>query len=180
MSTIIVVKFGYILMLVFLIGFMGSGKSYTARQLQKLLDMPLKDMDDEIVSHQGISVKEIFEKHGEDYFRDLEHDYLQRLNPIESIIISAGGGTPCFYNNMEIMNAKGITIYLNRDKALNMQQLLKRKERRPLIAKMTDEEVNNFFDEMHIKRSPYYNEALLHAGNADSEIIAMMIRAFKL
>ncbi len=167
-------------MLIFLIGFMGCGKSYTAKHLQKLLHISAIDMDEEIVRQENRSIKEIFEDEGEAYFRKIEHKYIQALEPKMSYIISTGGGVPCFYNNMELMNDKGITLYLNRDKELNIQQLLKRKDRRPLIASLTDEELSTFYDNKLEERTPFYERALLHVGNADSASIAMMIKSLQL
>lgn len=137
-------------------------------------------MDDILVTQEKRSVKEIFEEKGEEYFRKMENDYLTKLVPSGSCIISTGGGVPCFFNNMDLMKEKGITVYLNRDKELNMRQLLKRKEKRPLIATLTDEEVSDYYDKKQEERSPYYCKALLHVGNADAETIAMMIKSLKL
>jgi shikimate kinase len=159
---------------------MGSGKSYTSHHLQKILQMPSIDMDEVLVAQENMSVKEIFETKGEPYFRKIENEYLKKINPSGSYIISTGGGVPCFFDNIELMNEKGITVYLNRDKELNMRQLYKRKERRPLIATLTDEELSDYYDIKLEERTPYYSKALLHVGNADTETIAMMIRSLKL
>ena len=96
-------------MIVFLIGFMGCGKSYIGRHVAELIGMDYLDMDLEIETRTGKSINQIFEDIGEEGFRTLETKFITSLQANQNIIISTGGGAPCFGNNMELINKKGIS-----------------------------------------------------------------------
>jgi shikimate kinase len=164
-------------MLYFLIGFMGSGKSYAGRKLAEVLEIPCIDMDKEIEANENSSIQEIFEQHGETYFRKLEKDFLEKLDPKEDLIISTGGGAPCFFDNMEVMNKKGITIYLNRSKEVVMKQLLKGIDKRPLLKGKSQEEIWEYYDHKLQERLPFYNQAQLHAKDLNYIEIGQMMKS---
>jgi shikimate kinase len=161
---------------IFLIGFMGSGKSYTARNLSSILNIPFIDMDKAIEEKEGKSISEIFAEKGEDYFRMLENDFLRNLPQEGNLIISTGGGTPCYFENMEIMNQKGLTIYLNRTKDKCLEQLLKGIDKRPLLKGKSPVEVSVFYDQKLAERKPWYEKARWMVGNAEAEEIAEWIK----
>lgn len=163
-------------MLIFLIGFMGSGKSYVARNLAPILDIDYVDLDKFIEENEQLTVKEIFEQKGEDYFREQEKEFIEQLDINDNLIVSTGGGAPCFFNNMQLMNEKGLTIYLNRNKEKTIWRLLKGQYKRPLIAQLNQEELEKFYDEKLATRKQFYEQAKLHVGDADVEEIAEMIR----
>lgn len=98
-------------MLLFLVGYMGCGKSSIGRPLAKRLGMQFVDMDTEIERRCGMSVRDFFAAHGEQEFRRYEHEMLQELTQAENTVVATGGGVPCFFDNMSLMNAAGITIY---------------------------------------------------------------------
>lgn len=162
-------------MLIFLIGFMGAGKSYIARNLSPILKYDFIDMDKHIEENEGMSISQIFELKGEHYFRQLEHNFLIQLNPNQNLIISTGGGVPCFYNNMDIMNEKGLTIYLNRSKKIVLERLLKGQQKRPLIQGMTLIELEKFYDERLALREIYYKQSKLEVDDKIPEEIAELI-----
>ncbi len=162
-------------MLIFLIGFMGSGKSYTARNLSERIGIPYLDMDKAIEQKEGRSIADIFSQSGEAYFRELEHQFLMDLQQHEDLIVATGGGTPCFHDNMAIMNGKGLTIYLNRSKDKCMSQLLKGVEKRPLLKGMTPDEVSAYYDLKLAERKPFYKQAHILAGDAEFDEIAEWI-----
>ena len=162
-------------MLIFLIGFMGSGKSYIGRHLAPLLGLEHLDIDRTIEENEGMSLKELFEKKGESYFRELEKKQLIDLHPEQNLLISTGGGAPCFFDNMDVMNAKGLTIYLNRSKDSIIQRLIKGKHRRPLLAGMNKEQMENFYDERIKSRNLFYEKSKLHVGDADVDEIFNII-----
>lgn len=166
-------------MLIFLIGFMGCGKSYIARNLAPILEMDYLDIDKHIEENEGISIKEIFERHGEDYFRLIEKKIIEQFDPTENLIVSTGGGAPCFFNNMQVMNEKGLTIYLNRNKEKTIERLLKGQSKRPLLANLNKEELEKFYDEKLAMRKLFYEQAKLHVGDAEVEKIAEMIKVYK-
>ncbi len=154
---------------------MGCGKSYTGRNIAPLLGFEYIDIDKYIEEKEGLTIKEIFEQKGEDYFRLQEKEFIQKVNNEENIVVSTGGGAPCFYDNMDVMNEKGLTIYLNRNKEKTIWRLLKGQYKRPLIANLSKEELEKFYDERLESRKPFYEKAKLHVGDADvNEILEML------
>jgi shikimate kinase len=162
-------------MLIFLVGFMGSGKSYVGRNLAPLLGYVHVDLDKWIEEKEATTIAALFEKKGEEYFRELESRYLHALDPDQSLVISTGGGAPCFFDNMKTMNEKGLTIYLNRSKEIVIPRLLKGLHKRPLIAGMSEQELEKFYDEKLQSRKRFYEQAKLHVDDADVEEIFRMI-----
>ena len=159
-------------MIVFLIGFMGSGKSFYAKGLSEYLDVPFVDLDQFIEEQQAISISEIFEKMGESAFRTLEslalqqvyEDLLSRTTEKQDKngilgIISCGGGTPCFNQNMEWMNKHGLTIWINPAEAIIWERLIKERQTRPLVANLTEDELRDFIHQKLMERKPYYEKA---------------------
>ena len=98
---------------------MGCGKSYVGRNLAPLLGFEYIDVDKYIEEKEGLTIKEIFEQKGEDYFRLQEKEFIAQVDSEENLVVSTGGGAPCFFDNMDVMNEKGLTIYLNRNKKIS-------------------------------------------------------------
>ena len=155
---------------------MGCGKSYVGRNLAPLLNFDYVDVDKYIEEKEGLTVKEIFEQKGEDYFRQQEKNFIQQLDSEENLVVSTGGGAPCFFDNMDVMNEKGLTIYLNRNKEKTIWRLLKGQYKRPLIANLSPKELEAFYDERLESRKPFYEKAKLHVGDADVEEILEMLK----
>ena len=155
---------------------MGCGKSFVGRNLAPLLGYEYVDADIFIEEKESLSIKEIFEQKGEDYFRNQEKLFLQELDTEQNLVVSTGGGMPCFFDNMDIMNEKGLTIYLNRNKEKTIWRLLKGQHKRPLIANLNQEELEKFYDERLALRKPFYEKAKLHAGDADVDEIFEMLK----
>jgi shikimate kinase len=165
-------------MIIFLVGFMGSGKSYVGRNLAPLLGYDYIDLDKYIEEKEGLTVKEIFEQKGEEYFRMLEREYIQHVEPDKNSVISTGGGTPCFFDNMDVMNNKGLTVYLNRSKDMVIHRLLRGQYKRPLLKGLSPEELEKFYDEKLESRRAFYEKATLHAADANVDEILKMIKPF--
>ncbi|MCB4809229.1 AAA family ATPase [Tamlana sp. 62-3] len=150
-------------MIIILIGYMASGKSTIGKKLAKKLNYDLIDLDDYIEEREQLTVTEIFKNKGEIYFRKQETHYLkQLLSANESFILSLGGGTPCFGNNMEvILNAEHAkSIYLRASLPTLVKKLIKKKAKRPLIAHLeTEEELTEFIGKHLFERSAFYNQA---------------------
>jgi shikimate kinase len=157
---------------IFLIGFMGSGKSHEGRLLSKQTGLPFIDLDEWIQQQEGRSITEIFNTDGEMYFRDCETAQLQLACASFSDdlaidiggkrlkgIVATGGGTPCFHGNMDWMNDHGITIWLNSSIAVLAERLKCEKAKRPLIAKINEEELKEFIEKKIEERKPYYSKA---------------------
>lgn len=147
-------------MRIYLIGFMGSGKSHWGTRLAERLGVPFFDLDDVIVKQEGKAITEIFAENGEEYFRLLEKNLLESLSEAyEEVIISCGGGTPCFYGNIDYMREKGKVVWLNTDCNTLVARLLKEKMKRPLLRQIPDEELKAFIVKKLHDRKLYYEQA---------------------
>jgi shikimate kinase len=146
-------------MKIFLIGYMGSGKSTVGKKLAKLLNYDFLDHDELIEKAVGKSVYEIFNEDGEDRFREMEHNMLISLMSKDNVVISTGGGTPCHYNNMELMNENGLTIYLKMSANTLVSRLRSAKTDRPLVSGKSAEELYGFIISHLENREPFYAEA---------------------
>lgn len=145
---------------IYLIGFMGCGKSYWGRQLSKGLKIPVCDMDAIIEAKEQAKIADLFRDKGEAYFRQQEHQVLQGLiRAGKRYIVSCGGGTPCFNNNMALMNAHGATFYLKAGKDYLFNNLKINRQTRPPIAKLNDAELLHFIDTKLDERKVYYEQA---------------------
>jgi shikimate kinase len=147
-------------MKLFLIGFMGSGKTHWGNFLASRLSLPFYDLDKVISDNERKSITEIFAENGEEYFRYREVEMLEKLvNENDKFIISCGGGTPCFFNNILFMKNKGKVIWLNTEVNVLVQRLLKEKQTRPLIKNIADEELKNYILIKILGRKQYYEQA---------------------
>lgn len=157
---------------IILLGYMGCGKSTIAQKLSGMITTPYVDLDEFIEKKEKMSIKEIFETHGEIHFRKLEHTYfLELLNSPDKIIIGLGGGTPCYANNHELLIGEGITsIYLKASIDTLYNRLAPNKSKRPLIADKGDEEMKEFIAKHLFDRSFYYNHAQ-HKVTVDNKSI---------
>ena len=150
---------------VFLIGLMGSGKSFWAYKLSKKLNVPAFDLDKEIEKAEGKTIAQIFAEKGEAYFRQKENEVLKTFAFKNNFILATGGGAPCFHDNIEWMNNHGITIWIDEPLLTIASRLLKEKSHRPLIANIADEDLENFFYAMREKRKPFYTKAKYHLSS---------------
>lgn len=146
---------------IYLIGFMGSGKSTLGAGLAKRLQYPFVDMDTMIERMAGKSIPEIFESKGEGYFRKLEQEVLFQTILMQDAVIACGGGTPCFYENMEWMKANGLTVFLD----IAEEKLIERsgieKHNRPLLKNKTDEELTAWISITLKNRRPFYEQSAI-------------------
>ena len=144
---------------IFLIGYMGCGKSTMGRAVSQLTGVSFIDLDNYIEGRYHMSVKEIFAKHGEEGFRDIERRMLQEVADFEDVIVACGGGTPCFFDNMEYMNAHGTTVFLNTPIPRLHSRLMRGRHKRPLIANKSDEELLEFIKTALATRMEHYAKA---------------------
>ncbi|MBK7375035.1 MAG: shikimate kinase [Chitinophagaceae bacterium] len=144
---------------IFLIGFMGSGKTYWGRKWAQQLNLDFFDLDELIEAGQEKTIAGIFEEHGEAYFRQLESGILRTFSGKTGFILACGGGTACFNDNMQWMNANGTTVYLSALPQTIYQRVLQEKDKRPLL-KDTDRPGLLLFIEQKLKeREVFYNQA---------------------
>lgn len=146
---------------IILLGYMGSGKSTIANLLSEKTQISAYDLDKIIEERVGMSVKNIFDQKGEIYFRKLEHQIFKELiSSDEQMILSLGGGTPCYANNHEMLNGSNIvSFYLKASIETLYSRLLSIKDNRPLIAKQEKEEMKEYIAKHLFDRSYYYNQA---------------------
>ena len=138
---------------------MGCGTSTMGRAVSALTGVPFIDLDNYIEQRFHITVKEIFAQRGEDGFRDVERRMLQEVADFEDVIVACGGGTPCFFDNMEYMNTHGTTVFLNTPIDRLHSRLMRGRHKRPLIADKDDEELMTFIKEALAKRMDHYSKA---------------------
>jgi shikimate kinase len=153
-------------MKIFLIGFMGCGKTHWGKQLSRKLEIPFFDLDEQIVSSEGRSINDIFEKEGEEYFRLKEKEVLYILSEShEDFVMACGGGTPCFYNNIDYMNRTGVSVWINSSVDSLFERLIKEKQGRPLIRDLSDEQLRSYITKKYADRRIYYQQALVIIDN---------------
>ena len=147
-------------MIISLIGYMGSGKSHIAKVLSLKLGLKLIDLDKEIILKNNLSIPEIFQKRGEIYFRKQERAVLEEiLSTQKECILSLGGGTPAYYDNIDLITQNSESIYLRSSVKTLTERLLKQKQKRPLIAKINDEDLPEFVAKHLFERQPFYGQA---------------------
>ena len=148
------------MMVISLIGYMGSGKSLITNILKDRKKIKKIDLDFEISEELGLSIPEIFEKRGELFFRKKEKEILERIFSLkEECILSLGGGTPCYYNNIDLINKRSVSVYLVVNVNTLVKNLLYEREKRPLIAGIKEEELPNFIGQHLMERNQYYSKA---------------------
>src|SRR6056297_153435 len=160
--------------IVYLIGFMGSGKSTAGKKLANRLGYQFSDLDEYIEEKEKKSISEIFETEKEEGFRLLEKEYLRKLKPEKETVISTGGGAPCFYENIDFMNQTGLTIYLK----MNVNQLLfrltQKEQNRPLLKGKSKEQMKLSKEQLLKNRESYYEKAkwIVNGFNIDIPSLA--------
>jgi len=144
---------------IFLIGFMGSGKSTLGSGLARKIGYEYVDMDHLIEETAGMTIPGIFSEHGEDVFRKWEHDILLELCELERVVVSTGGGAPCHGEMISIMNEHGITVYIKLAPEALKERLLHSKTERPLIQGKSEPELMEFITSLLGQREVFYNQA---------------------
>jgi shikimate kinase len=147
-------------MKIFLIGFMGSGKTHWGRLLSQKLGIPFFDLDEQVTEHAGKSIVEIFAEEGEEHFRLREKDVLHIITEShDAFVMACGGGSPCYFNNIEYMNQSGASIWINTPLDTIFSRLKDEKDKRPLIKSLSDDQLKNFISKKFSDRKIYYEQA---------------------
>jgi len=144
---------------VFIIGYMGVGKTTLGKALGKALNIEFIDLDKYIEHCQRKTILELFDEQGEHGFRMLEQKMLKKISTFENVVISTGGGAPCFFDNMQVMNNAGVTIYLKTEPEELAARLRAAKGVRPIIAGKSNEELVPFIEHHLNEREQFYNQA---------------------
>ena len=147
------------MMRIFLTGYMGAGKTTLGKALALDLHIPFIDLDWYIEERFHLSISQLFKERGEDGFRQLERSMLHEVGEFEDVIISTGGGTPCFFDNMDYMNRQGQTVFLDVSTDVLFRRLRVATQQRPILQGKTDDELRVFIGEALAKRLPAYSQA---------------------
>lgn len=156
---------------------MGAGKSRLGSRIASLMDLKFIDLDREIEKDQGLTIDQIFREKGEKGFREIEKRVLHQNIKSDRLVLACGGGTPCYEDNMEVMNESGTTILLDVPPEVLLSRLLNSKQKRPLIENKNEEELREYIDLKLAEREPYYNKAKIKIDplNTSLELIKQIL-----
>lgn len=162
---------------VFLIGYMGSGKSTAGKKLANKLKYDFIDVDASIEQMTGKTVARIFSEEGEDQFRQLEHSIIKSLCSRKNVVVATGGGAPCFFDNLELMNLAGVTVYLKMSPGALAKRIVESKSERPLLKYILNEDLPLYITQHLTKREVYYNKATrtISGENLKIDDLAQMV-----
>jgi len=147
-------------MKIFLIGFMGTGKTHWGRQLSQKLNIPFFDLDEKITELAKKSINEIFSDEGEEYFRLFERDTVHMITEDhETFVMACGGGTPCYFNNIDYMNREGTTIWISTPIDTIFGRLVKERTLRPLLKNLSDDQIKSYIIKKFSDRKIFYEQA---------------------
>ena len=144
---------------ILLVGFMAAGKTTLGKALARDLGLQFIDLDHYIENRYRCTVSQLFAERGEEAFRQIERNMLHEVAEFEDVVISTGGGTPCFFDNMDYMNAQGITVFLKASVDVIHTRLTIARTQRPLVANKSADELRQYITDMLERRAPYYTRA---------------------
>ncbi len=165
-------------MLIFLIGYMGSGKTTAGKKLAKLFNYGFADLDEHIEKRSGRRIADIFAVDGEEEFRQLERTYLEKLCKLENYVIATGGGTPCFAKNLQLMKQSGKVVYLKMPVSALTKRLSQSGNERPLLKNTGNKSLEKYIEEHVSQREKYYAQAdvTVNAVSLDLKELASRLR----
>lgn len=144
---------------IFIVGYMGSGKTTFGRALARKLRVDFIDLDFYIEQRYHSKITDIFAQKGEEDFRRMESNMLREVGEFDNVVIACGGGTPCFLENMEYMNSRGVTVLLQTNIDRLLQRYRLKPDKRPLLAGKSEEELRLYVERHIEQRMPYYSKA---------------------
>ena len=158
-------------MRVFLIGYMGVGKTTIGKKLSTRLGLKFIDLDRVMSNGLSLSISQIIDTKGEIYFRDLERETLRKVSEMEDVLVATGGGTPCFFDNIKMINQNGVSVFLKLDEKSLVKRLLRNQDSRPLIKGKSPVELDQFVKSHLSSRLPFYTQSAItyNALNSNSE-----------
>ena len=161
---------------------MGSGKTYWGRIWAEKNGLTFYDLDEIIEKEYGKAITDIFEKEGEEKFRQLERDHLRRFKNKKNFVLACGGGTPCFSDNMEWMKSQGKVVYLKAEPEILLKQVMSETEKRPVIKKVDPSELLLFIQNKLEERELYYSMAdfVLHVEELNDKSLSFLISEKKI
>jgi shikimate kinase len=165
--------------IVYIIGFMGSGKSTAGKKLASILGWSFIDLDKRIEEQTGMTIPELFSQHGEDYFRKIEAEVLKSLRSHINTVVSTGGGAPCHGDNMDYMIETGLTLYLKLTPGQLKKRLSESTGKRPLIKDLNNSELLSFIEDKLACREKWYNRAAItiEGINIDINLLHSLVKS---
>ena len=158
---------------------MGSGKTHWGRVLSEKLGILFFDLDEQVTEHAGKSIPEIFAEQGEEQFRMLEKDVLHIITEShESFVMACGGGSPCYFNNIEYMNQSGTTVWINVPLETLFERLVLEKGKRPLIKNLSDDKLKRFINKKFSDRRIYYEQATVSIDEEPIQLEKLIEKIF--
>ena len=153
---------------------MGAGKSTTSRRLAQRLGWEAVDTDDLFEAKYKISVCDFFQKYDEPLYRKLESEVLKETATLENVVVATGGGTACYFDNMDWMNAHGLTVFLRISEQAVVDRLVHAKRKRPLAVGKSEEELAEFVKNHYAERMPFYEQARITVKAEDLDVDNLM------
>ena len=159
---------------IYLVGYMGAGKTTAARRLAHRLGWETVDTDALFEEKYKISVCDFFNKYDEALYRKLESEVLKATESLESTVISTGGGTACYFDNMEWMNQHGLTVFMRISPQAAVDRVIHSRHKRPLVEGKSEEELTEFVNRHYASRMPFYEQAKITVKSEDLDVEGMM------
>jgi len=162
-------------MRIFIIGYMGAGKSTVGKKLANKLDVTFVDLDDAFEAKYRYSIPSFFDHFGEEKYREFENECLKEIiTDHEKAVISTGGGTACFNDNISLMNDEGTTVYIKMHPKSLAERLNRARRLRPVVRDIQNDDMQKFVEEQLLERSPYYEQAMITIKGESIDIEELM------
>lgn len=159
---------------IYIVGYMGAGKTSAARRLAQRMGWEVVDTDALFEEKYKISVNDFFNKYDEPLYRKLESEVLKATESLDHVVVSTGGGTACFFDNMDWMNQHGLTVFLRISPQAAVDRVIHSRHKRPLVEGKSEEELMEFVSQHYASRLPFYEQARITAKSEDFDIERLM------
>ncbi len=159
---------------IYIVGYMGAGKTTAARRLAQRMGWDVVDTDALFEEKYKISVNDFFNKYDEPLYRKLESEVLKATESLDHVVVSTGGGTACFFDNMDWMNQHGLTVFLRISPQAAVDRVIHSRHKRPLVEGKSEEELTEFVNQHYASRLPFYEQARIAAKSEDFDIESLM------
>lgn len=159
---------------IYIVGYMGAGKTTAARRLAQRMGWEVVDTDALFEEKYKISVNDFFNKYDEPLYRKLESEVLKATESLDHVVVSTGGGTACFFDNMDWMNQHGLTVFLRISPQAAVDRVIHSRHKRPLVEGKSEEELTEFVNQHYASRLPFYEQACITAKSEDFDIESLM------
>lgn len=159
---------------IYIVGYMGAGKTTAARRLAQRMGWEVVDTDALFEEKYKISVNDFFNKYDEPLYRKLESEVLKATESLDHVVVSTGGGTACFFDNMDWMNQHGLTVFLRISPQAAVDRVIHSRHKRPLVEGKSEEELTEFVSQHYASRLPFYEQARITAKSEDFDIERLM------